>query len=221
MKIVSCRKSRVTGELLREIMPDSLREEDVVVNLGNSSFNESPYYNYDFINGVEPIRNCVDKERMLRLLKEGGVPCLEVVGNEGFGKKAFKRGKGLFVGRKSFRSYDYATKWEDKKEEFRVVVFRGDVLRAMRKEPEDGVMDKVLKQRCCRYRHVDKYEIGVGIFSDCIKACEALGIDLAGVDVLVNMKGEVKIIEVNSGMGLGSRTAGRLFRAIERGRGLR
>ncbi len=221
MKIVNCRKSRVTGERLREMVLSRLRDKDVLVNLGWGQFDESEYEDWDVINRVGAIKRCVDKKKMLELLRREGVQCLIIPQKRRFGRKyACKYGKRLRVRRFSrlfggrFGNYDYVTEWEDKKEEYRVVVFRGKVLRAMRKEPRDGDMDKVLKQSNCRYRHIE--ELSDDVRFECIKACVVLGIDLAGVDILVNRRGDVRVIEVNSGMGMGSRTCGRLLKEIER-----
>ena len=47
MKIVNCRKSRVTGERLREMVLSRLRDKDVLVNLGWGQFDESEYEDWD------------------------------------------------------------------------------------------------------------------------------------------------------------------------------
>lgn len=230
MKIISGRRTVKTKRLLEESMPDSLKNVQVFINLGNSDYDTSGYYNWKIVNHLDAIRNCANKIRMFNIFKENDVKCLDFFkkgdmknyGWRGFiGSKAvLKKGKRIRITRLFRGDWDYGTVFERKEHEYRVVVYKGAVLRAMEKIPLDGNMD-ILKQKKCRFEHRPWRSLNRNVVEESIKACKALGIDLAGVDVLINNKGEVKVIEVNSGMAMGHRTAGRLFRRIEREEGLR
>ena len=159
---------------------------------------------------------------MFGILKREGIKCLDFFINKPvmwFGKCVYKKGKKIWIGRSTGYKYDYCTKFEEKDKEWRFVVFRGKVLRAMEKVP--NIDTEIWKQKNCDFRHVNERFLDSEVRYECLEACKDLGIDLAGVDVLVNTSGEVKVIEVNSGMAMGSRTAGRLFRRIESEEGLR
>lgn len=223
MKIVDCKKTRITGRLLRSMVPDSLKDKCMLINLGSRA-RTMDWLDYDVINDIGGVRNCSDKIRMFQILKEYGVKCLDFYLKKPcrFGvyrdKYVFKKGRRIVVGR-GCRDYDYCTKFEEKDKEWRVVIYKGKVLRAMEKINYDG--SDVWKQKNCDFRHVNDRELSIDVRRECIDACNALGIDLAGIDVLRNKMGVVKIIEVNSGMAMGERTIGRLFRAIEMEVGVR
>ena len=216
MKIVDCKKTRKTGRLVRSMVPYSLKDKSIILNLG-SRRSMLEWIDYDWIiNSAEAVRNCSDKIRMFRILGDNEVSCLKFYirkPNVSYRRYVFRIGKRIKVGYISGEDYDYCTRFEDKDKEWRVVVFKGKVLRAMEKVPHNKT--DIWKQKDCRFRHVDDYMLPSEIKSLCLKACKVLGIDLAGVDILRNVRGEYKVIEVNSGMAMGERTIGRLFGAIE------
>jgi len=190
--------------------------------LGNSQFNAEKEYaeqGWRIVNRVKAIRKCVDKKAMFRAFEKAGVKSLSFFDLKtasglihagtlvSMGKKmVFRRGRAYLIVSntldfvRNYGLFDYATVFEDKLLEWRVLVYKGKVFKVMKKDADDdGVF--ALKQESTRFRRVDSPLKEVAEQS--VKAAAALGLDLCGVDVCLTKKGDVKVIEANSGMALG------------------
>jgi hypothetical protein len=234
MEIVYPRRCCKTGRLLEELMPDVLGDEQVLLNLGCGGFDEDGYEDYLIINNKEAVNNCADKKRMFGILKINCVPCLEYYDLQKLGGLAASyelllKGGKLLLRSPAYRDYSlmskdndyrdyaipyparytYATKLENKINEWRVICFKGQVMRIWRKEPF-APMQLFWHREDCEFRKVINEQVG----QLALEAANALGIDLCGVDILENDKNELKVIEVNSGLSMSEITIRRLYRRI-------
>ena len=181
----------------------------------NSKFKENGYTNHNIINSVQAIKNCIDKENALRTLRKNKVKCLKCYSLKskiGLFLATFYIKRGLVLRKekelklvsnlkdflKYYKYYDYFTVKEDKVLEYRVIMFKNKPLRTTLKLNNRGNFQ--LKQDNSKF--IDVKWIRGDIIRNCRKATELLKIDLCGIDVLVNKKFDIRIIEVNSGMRL-------------------
>jgi hypothetical protein len=234
MRITYASRCCETGERLEESLEGSdMKDKKIVLNIGDSSFNEAEYVlsGYDIINRVEDIKRCVDKKRMFKELAKGNVKCLDFMDLKTIngvlkavlliqcskrlvlrieGRRKYKCISTLKELLDNLRECDYATAYEEKINEWRVLCYRGQVLRVWDKEPDDDNV-RFWHRSNCTFNSSDNIEVGrLGL-----EASRALGIDLSGVDVLENDRHELKVIEVNSGMAMSYGTIKRLFNKIK------
>lgn len=207
MEIGYTKKTHITGKLMEEIMPDVLRDKDIILNLGNSNLS---MYNIPLgcvtLNHPLSVRNSANKKRMFELFQQNNIRCLKYV-PYGVGQVRLYNRHQLFK-----RKY-YATVREDKLREFRIIVFKNKILKTYEKVPNNN--DFVLKKENCTFKRV-RFPFQRDIETNIINSVRCLGLDLAGVDMLINKKGEDKIIEVNSGPGMGIPTIKMLYREIRK-----
>lgn len=211
---------------MKELIPRRLKYDDILINLGNGYFNEYDYDDYEIINRVEAIRKCSNKKEMFRILINDDVSCVSFY--EGYDRKrkalelirrgyklVLRKGKRIKItnSRWDIRRdwWDYFTIWEEKREEWRILMFKGEILRRQLKDNIYG--EDILKKENCEFRQ--RRLIRGDIARECRKAVESLGIDLCGIDVMRNTDGEVKILEVNSGMGMNENSINKVFNEIE------
>ncbi len=184
---------------MRTLMPEELKNADIILNLGDSSATNG--YDYNWINEPEAVRNASNKRRMFELFEENEIKCITRVNGH------FVQ---YFISR--ITRNGITTIRENKVKEYRVIVYNGRMMKVMEKVPKNG--DFILKLENCDYQRVERFVIPKEDRRNIIRAVECLGLDLAGVDVLKNDKGEFKVIEVNSGPGMGEKNIGLLFRRI-------
>jgi len=230
MKIGYTKRTRETKERIKDLMSDSLKRKKVFLNIGNTKSGADKYkrIGYLILNSNKAVENSADKKKMFRLFKENKINSVKFIELTFFGKlksicylligkDLVLREKGLNVlGISQFinflKSENYVTLKENKIIEYRVIVFKNKIIRVMIKLAKEK--DFSLKWENCRFKEVDKDTLKDK--ENIIKSVSCLNLDLAGVDVLVNKKGESKIIEVNSGMSLNEKSINLLFKEIEK-----
>jgi len=164
---------------------------------------------YIIINHPDYVKNSVNKKIMFECFLNSGINALTYISYS----QLFKP-KNLFklLTGKLFLRNEYATIKEKKVLEYRIIVFNGKTLKTYIKIPRNK--DFILKKANCTFKRIEsRFPSHVDI--NIINSVKCLGLDLAGVDMLVNDKGEFKIIEVNSGPGMGKKTIKQLFKEIK------
>ncbi len=172
------------------------------------------------VNDPNTIEKCVDKYRVLTILEEAGLPvprtvvsesippCLEAVSS--FGQAVLKpifgsRGLGvarlvdveasrtIFRGLQVAGTVIYVQEYvEHGTHDYRVLVVGGRIVGAM-KRVSDGWKTNITQGARAEAIRLDEETAELAL-----KACEALGCEIAGVDILMNPEGEPYITEVNS-----------------------
>jgi hypothetical protein len=226
MIIHNCKRTCKTAKLMKQMLPRELKNERILINLGDGYLDESKYRGYKIINRTSAIRNCSNKKKMFKLFQENNIQSVRFIEfdestepiNELGGKILVLRKGGKIVLRTIrgncipipdkwiYRGeYEYATIKEEKVKEYRVILFRGKIVRAMRKMPQED--DFQLKQENCKFVTITpESSFPRETIGNMIKAQKVLGIDLCGIDLLKNTDGEWKILEVNSGMSMSPRS---------------
>ena len=207
-------------------MPDELKYTKIFLNIGNT--NSKGKKGYTILNTTKAVKNSVDKKKMFKLFKENEIKSVKFINLDNFlgkikavgyltiGKDLVLREVGLNILGISqlinfLKSKEYATIKEKKVLEYRVLVFKDKILRTTIKLPKQK--DFILKQENCKFVGV-KPKFSEEDKKNIINSVKCLGLDLGGVDVLVNGKDEMKIIEVNSGMSLCSKSVKLVFDEI-------
>ena len=207
-------------------MPDELEHTKIFLNIGNT--NSKGKKGYAILNTTKAVKNSVDKKKMFKLFKENEIKSvkfinlnnflgkIKAVGYLAIGKDLVLREVGLNILGISqlvnfLKSKEYATIKEKKVLEYRILVFKDKILRTTIKLPKEK--DFILKQENCKFIKV-KPNFSKEEKKNIINSVKCLGLDLGGVDVLVNNKNEMKIIEVNSGMSLCSESVRLVFDGV-------
>lgn len=153
------------------------------------------------INKAKAVSNCIDKLKTFKLLKDANVPIPSFVekkeevpkswkdivcrknrcGNQADSLQYIRKGQFL-------PEAQLYTKYFEHKFEFRIVVFRGEVVGRYLKEQERNMwllnsMDRE------GFEKIDEA---------CIRGSDALGIDYVGFDVLSNSQDDFIVLEANS-----------------------
>ena len=228
MLIVGCNKTSETTEQLNNLLPNDLKNTNILLNIGYSKFKETDYKDYLILNTTESIKNCLDKKLMFKILKKNQVKCLKyfdlnknidkvrtifylllnkelVLRNEKSLKVInFKEFKEIFN-----KKWKYSTLKENKLIEYRIIVFKNRIVRAMIKL--NTSKDFQIKQENSKFIDIDINKLPKKVLKNIFKAVNSLKIDLSGIDILINKKGKFKIIEVNSGMSLCSKSIKRFY----------
>jgi glutathione synthase/RimK-type ligase-like ATP-grasp enzyme len=237
MEIVYCKKTRPTATLMKEMIPEILRDFKIIINLGNSSFNEHEdrYREYEIVNKIEAIKNSVDKKAMFKLFIKNKIPTVEFLDlSDPYDKRVaelyLEMGHKIILRsdkpkqfiraahrkyKKRLNNFTYATVQESKQAEYRVIVFKNKILRCMMKVPNDNASFR-MKQHNCTFYGINKREFPVEALRMVKSAVKVLGLDLAGADLMLNDKNEWKVLEVNSGMGLNKRSITKLYTRIQK-----
>lgn len=190
-------------------MPDDLYNKKIFLNLGNSFLHTNTLgQGYTILNTPQAVRNSANKIRMFELFKLNNIRCLEYVSSRDMYKftNLIKARAGQLFMRKG-----YATVREDKAVEYRIIVFKNKILKTYVKIPNGD--DFVLKRKNCSFKRI-RFPFPPEVKSNILNSVKCVGLDLAGVDMLINEKGEDKIIEVNSGPGMGEATIKMLYQEI-------
>ena len=203
------KKTKETATLIRDMMPHFYK--NIYLNLGNSNSDVKRLLNngYIIINHPDYVKNSVNKKIMFECFLNSGINALTYISYS----QLFKP-KNLFklLTGKLFLRNEYATIKEKKVLEYRIIVFNGKTLKTYIKIPRNK--DFILKKANCTFKRIEsRFPSHVDI--NIINSVKCLGLDLAGVDMLVNDKGEFKIIEVNSGPGMGKKNIKQLFKEIK------
>lgn len=231
MKIVGSRKSKETKKLMKEMIPDELRDKDVLVNLGWSGFTQASNHELT-INTIQGIRNCAEKYQMHKLFALHGVPSVtffdfntkegrkNMLEHMSIDDKFVLRGVDILYDFDAIYDawgwYDYVTLYERPKKEYRVLMFRGRPFRVMEKKLKEGHENDWQRHiENCDFKAISVRTISGAITDACIKACNAVGIDLAGVDVMVTEDDKVKVIEVNSAPSMNDVSIRKFFKRLQ------
>ncbi len=207
-------------------MPEELKNEKIVVNLGNGSYSGEEGYTkngYVIINTINSICKAVQKKEGLKTFIEKGIPTLDVVDlctveGRTKAKELLKEGKALCykprhevaVIVKTEKDLDYwiandasyMTVYIDKKEQYRVNIVCGCIFEVKKykiDEEAENPDEGGMKNNCA---WVEKCRLGAAYPKDvgklALRAAECIGLGLTGVDILRDEKGVARIIEVNS-----------------------
>ena len=237
-----------------------VRDNAVVVNYGRSEmpkwFEEARTRGVKMLNNPTAVANSVDKRRTLMLLQANGVPCLEFetdptkvfaqlstnygiewlarttcTGKKGNGIVPVYGGQEYGPEGEPFPDAPLYTKFYDKDVEFRVHVFRGQVIDYVQKKrmgkkkrsaiglDEPNMLIRNHK-RGWVFAHNDIIHSKL-VEQIAIQAANVLGLDYAGIDILAKLDaaGEVKhavVCESNSAPGMSSsKTFNAYMHAIE------
>jgi len=105
----------------------------------------------------------------------------------------------------------------EKSQEFRVIMYKGKMLRIMEKTPDSNQF-AWKNSNGCKFKEIPYYWYWIKIIRDikkeCVRASLLLEIDLCGIDIIRIGQDEVRILEVNSGLGLGRPSIRRLYKVI-------
>jgi hypothetical protein len=183
---------------------------DVLFRYGDST----EYNDDDFnvvINSAEAVKNAADKDKMREILSSAervNVPESIPEGYTGFRYARTRNGKVEYR--------DYATRNDkvstmpiDKLSEFRVHVFRDSIMGVYQKVPLSGV-PALYNQDTCTFRRIPQPEVPRGVMAMCKRAVAAIGLDFAGVDVVLSTDNNIYVLEVNSSPGLSDTNIDRL-----------
>ena len=237
-----------------------VRDNAVVVNYGRSElpvwFEEARTRGVRMLNNPTAVANSVDKRRTLTLLRDNGVPCLEfetdpakvfsqlsttrqiewlarmtATGKKGNGIEPIYGGTEYGPEGDKFPVAPLYTKFYDKDVEFRVHVFRGEVIdyvqkKRMGKKKRDAIglaeSNELIRnhKRGWVFAHNDIIH-SKQVEQIAVQAANVLGLDYAGIDILAKLdqNGEVYdavVCESNSAPGMSSsKTFNAYMHAIE------
>lgn len=183
---------------------------EVLFRYGDSSeYNDDDFA--EVINSAEAVKNAADKDKMRELLSSAervNIPEAIPEGYTGFRYARTRNGKVEYR--------DYATRNDkvstlpiDKLSEFRVHVFREKIMGVYQKVPLEG-SPALYNQETCQFKRIPQPEVPSGVMAMCKRAVQAIGLDFAGVDVVVAISGTIYVLEVNSSPGLSDTNIERL-----------
>ncbi|MCH7534158.1 MAG: hypothetical protein IH948_00130 [Bacteroidetes bacterium] len=166
-----------------------------------------------------------DRQRAINLLRQGK----ELVLREGKtirlispfrgGWQSYFRGKKWKMRKADYQrlmnSNGYVTVKEDKLSEYRVIVWNKRILKTYIKIPKNPYREMFkYKFRDCTFRRICHPDFSSDMYENIIESVNCLGLDLAGIDILINTDGVFKIIEVNSSPGMSEKTINHLYRRM-------
>lgn len=217
MKAMIAYKSQscVTGKLLRQALnvprkkTQRLARLDYFLRWGNSD--SFPVRAKVELNTSQAVANATNKLRMLQLLKAAEIPVPEFFTEGTPSTEVYIRdrmGVTRFGGDFSPSADSYFTlPIENKRREYRVHVFNGEIISIYEKIPrEQGELPKLFKSHNCKFSRVNPENsrcdaVGQKIAID---AVNALGLLFGGVDLMRTRDGKFFVSEVNSAPGLNS-----------------
>jgi len=225
MNVVYSFATDVTGKRLIEYMPKEFANLPLVLNHGNGEFAER---RVPVLNEARAVRLCMDKYRQrkyfkqfsltylnlkkkehvelcrlylhagVRLVMKGGMP-MEVVGST----EKFDRWHS---------KYEFATVVEDKRFEYRILMFKGRAFRIMCKLNRHNNFQ--WKQSNSQFIDVPidwfGWLYGSRLMKRLKRIVNKMGIDLCGIDLVRTKQGKFRILEINSGAAM-CRKSIRLF----------
>jgi len=203
---------------------DSIGEDDVVVRWGCTS--TIPRRGVTVINSAESIHNCNDKLRARVLMQDAGVPVpktfpydpdwyegnefLEMTKDELAVRYVARpahhsQGRNLFVG--NFNDCQatcinwgsgYISEYIPKVREVRVFVAQGRVVWVAEKTPADPTAHAWNVAQGGRFDNVRWSDWPISACVAAIFAARALGVNFAGIDVMLDAEGRSYVLEANS-----------------------
>lgn len=222
--LYSGRSSKTGKDLLNKFKPLSKKafrkrtnkklNTDVILRWGSTEEFERLKGRLE-LNSLEAVSNASNKAIMMKKLLDASIPTPKVLFNptacpaDLIDEKYKDENGGFFVrGRNNEIRYDDELKpgdlyisrpIEDKRREYRVHVFNGEVIAIYEKIPkEDGI--KLFKAHNCHFelKTMENCKLTLEDQQICIKAVNALGLLFGGVDVARTKQKEIYIMEINS-----------------------
>jgi glutathione synthase/RimK-type ligase-like ATP-grasp enzyme len=240
--LYSGRSSKTGKDLLNKFKPRSSKafrkrtdkrlNTDVILRWGSTE-NFSRLRGRLELNSLESVKNASDKYKMMKILTESGIPTCEVLFDPfGFTYELndildrFRDENGGFFIRGANHQvrYDdtvktgdlYLTKpLENKRREYRVHVFNGEVIAIYEKIPNDESV-KMFKSHNCSFklRNIENCRLTKENQETCIKAVNSLGLLFGGIDLMRDKDQNIFISEVNSAPALNSTNIDRYVEKI-------
>ena len=153
-------------------------------------------------NPVEGVRNCVSKPRTFNILKDNGCDTVPYVTRRGDVPKEWdwvvvredaggRKAEGMHIieqGEQEMPQGELFTPFYEHKQEYRIVVFNGEVVGRFFKAEKEG-WHWFNPQPKRGFEKMDDH---------CIRGAKALGIDYVGFDVVAKDKKNFAILEANS-----------------------
>lgn len=204
------------------------REDDVIINWGNSSLLRLPVGSYRLLNFPPRVQDACNKVLTLEVLKEAGVDTVEFTTNKAEaqewyseGSQVYSRailsghsGKGITFNKTSENGCEelveaklYTKAITGKRREFRIHVFKGEVIYCQTKKRRNGWRDNPKYCDEIRNRHtgwvysLDTEHVTEEMKTLAVNAVKALGLDFGGVDI-ISKEGKSYVLEINTACGL-------------------
>lgn len=98
--------------------------------------------------------------------------------------------------------------------EFRVYVFDGKVIDTLEKKADDEATNQFIRTESNHYIYLRQGSNIPGLGKLAIAATKALDLTFAGIDIIMDKKGECYVLETNTAPGIGQITARRIAEAI-------
>ena len=205
--------------------------KDIRINWGASSL--KPTRGLVILNNVYPVIKASNKLLSFELFKEKNVACPEFTKDIEVAKQWIKdkevvvcrtllrshSGKGIVIAKtvEQLVNAPLYVKYFNKSYEYRVHVFNGKVIDAVRKRKKNNAENYNRYIRChnngwvfCREGLV----ISDNIKELAVNAVKALGLDFGAVDIVAKTNGEAKVLEVNTAPALEGKTLESYKKAI-------
>lgn len=213
------------------------RRDDCVINWGNSGAARWPRA-VNVLNHHNHVAVAADKLRTFQAFSREGVPCPEWSTDitvarrwiENEGKAVCRRllraseGRGITVAStlRELVNAPLYVKFFPKETEFRVHVFRGEVIDVTQKRLRNGERNRPNRNPYIRnsengwvFTHQNVH-LSQQAREAAIRAVRSVGLDFGAVDLAVNRRGTVAVFEVNTAPGIEGTTVEHYARAIQR-----
>lgn len=204
------------------------RQDDVIINWGNSNLTRLPVGTYSLLNFPPKVSIACNKTLTLEALKDAGVSTVEFTTDKREaqqwhleGSQIYSRailsghsGKGITFNKTSENGCEelveaklYTKAITGKRREFRVHVFQGKVIHCQTKKRRNGWRE--LDNYCdeIRNRHtgwiysLDTEHVTEEMKTLAVNAVKALGLDFGGVDI-ISKNSKSYVLEINTACGL-------------------
>lgn len=238
--LYSGRSSKTGKDLLNKFRPLSTKafrkktnkrlKTDVVLRWGSTE-EFSKLRSRLELNSLEAVKNASNKLVMMQKLVEGNIPTAKILFDP-FNQTqetldTFRDENGGFFIRGSNDQvrYDDSVKVgdryvsqpiENKRREYRVHVFNGEIIAVYEKIPNDDTV-RIFKSHNCHFelKNIENCRLKPEDFQVCINAVNSLGLLFGGVDLLRDKDQKVYVSEVNSAPALNGTNIDRYVTKIQ------
>ncbi len=183
------------------------------------------------LNSLEAVTNASNKKRMMEILVASGIPTPKILFSPSTQSTEvvdeYRDDSGGFFIRGANQEVRYddevrtgdlyvSMSVENKRREYRVHVFNGEVIAIYEKIPNDPENTKLFKAHNCHFelKNKDNCKLNLANQQVCIDAVNRLGLLFGGVDVLRDKDKNIFISEVNSAPALNSTNIDRYITKI-------
>lgn len=196
---------------------------DIVINWGNYGLPDV-LRGVPILNRPEAVEIASSKTKTFEALKRAGVPTVEYTRDHAVAQDWARRGKvlgrdqdrgsqgrGIVVYQKeaTVGQHKFYVKYVKKEREFRIHVFKDEVIFQQEKLKKNGHNDSAdkyirshLRGWCFAFHHLDTRPVPPQVCDMARQAVTALGLDFAGVDVAWSDRNGATIIELNTAPGV-------------------